>query len=130
MTDASSQTTNPRQTHTHNSIPSYGSSSNDVHWFPMRVAYDKDVLTICLALNEQKIEYFLPTDDAVVVNGESTKVVKKPKLKGSHLRPFHQIPSHRTQAQEYQVSLSPIYHLYPLQRNPKRNDALGAKCIQ
>jgi hypothetical protein len=51
MPDASSQTANPRQTHTHNSIPSYGSSSNDVHWFPMRVAYDKDVLTICLALN-------------------------------------------------------------------------------
>ena len=79
MPDASSHTANPRQTHTHNSIPSYGSSSNDVHWFPMRVAYDKDVLTICLALNEQKIEYFLPTDDAVVVNGESTTVVKKPK---------------------------------------------------
>ena len=95
MPDASSQTINPRQTHTHNSIPSYGSSSNDVHWFPMRVAYDKDVLTICLALNEQKIEYFLPTDDAVVVNGESTTVVKKPKLKD--LIFVHSSKSHLTE---------------------------------
>ena len=61
----------------------------------MRVAYDKDVLTICLALNEQKIEYFLPTDDAVVVNGESTKVVKKPKLKD--LIFVHSTKSHLTE---------------------------------
>ncbi|MBR3027918.1 MAG: hypothetical protein IKH58_07250 [Bacteroidales bacterium] len=61
----------------------------------MRVAYDKDVLTICLALNEQKIEYFLPTDDAVVVNGESTTVVKKPKLKD--LIFVHSSKSHLTE---------------------------------
>lgn len=95
MPESFSQSANPRQTHNPNSIPSYGSSSNEVHWFPMRIAYDKDALVICTALEEQNIEYFLPTDDTVVVNGESTKVVKKPKLKD--LIFVHSTKSHLTE---------------------------------
>lgn len=86
---------NPQLSPNHNSIPVYGSSSNEVHWFPMRILYGKDVLMIGKVLHELKIEYFLPTDDAVVIKDESKEVVKKPKL--NDLIFVHSTKSHLTE---------------------------------
>lgn len=57
------------------------SSSDDTHWFPLRIAYDKDVFKIGESLEAQAIEHFIPADDTLTMNGDSAKVVKTPKLK-------------------------------------------------
>lgn len=48
------------------------------HWFPMRVAYDKDVLKISHELKKLEIDFFLPADDEILPHAEGYNIRKKP----------------------------------------------------
>lgn len=59
----------------------YGNEEKELHWFPMRIAYDKDVLKIGEILKERRIEFFLPTDEEVEPHPEGHRIILKPKIK-------------------------------------------------
>lgn len=42
-------------------IPAYGTNT-DKYWFPMKIAKSRALL-VCEILDEEKIDYFLPTND-------------------------------------------------------------------
>lgn len=59
------------------SIPAYGDSDKDVHWFPMRVAYGH-TKRVCCDLEKAVIEYFYPVNESVDINTEDYKVISTP----------------------------------------------------
>lgn len=62
------------------SISAYGDSSQESHWFPMRIAYDKDAMKIGHELQEHGIEFFLPTEDVVEPHAEGHSINQRPKI--------------------------------------------------
>lgn len=57
-------------------IPAYGTNT-DKYWFPMRIAKSRALL-VCEILDEEKIEYFLPTNDKILSKKETHQVVVVP----------------------------------------------------
>lgn len=80
MPDESSLATNTAQPRNLHSIPAYGNSEKESHWFPMRIAYDKDIMKIILALGDQHIEYYLPMEDEIVSHHDGPIVISKPMI--------------------------------------------------
>lgn len=80
MPDETELISNQTQSHNSSSIHAYGGSDQEPHWFPMRVAYNKDVMEIGYALEIQEIEYFLPKDIVVEPHAEGPKYKFRPKI--------------------------------------------------
>lgn len=56
------------------SIPAFGDIDKDVHWFPLRVAYNH-LLEVKKQLDELKIESFIPTEEQAEAHAEGYKKV-------------------------------------------------------
>ena len=61
------------------SIPAHGHEDLVVHWFPMRVAYDK-VLLVNRTLKKLDVEHYLPFEEKIDVNSKKVKVVRTPMI--------------------------------------------------
>ena len=59
------------------SIPAHGDEDQVVHWFPMRVAYNK-VLLVNKTLKKIGVEHYLPVEEKIDVSSGKPKVVCKP----------------------------------------------------
>lgn len=81
MPNENPPSTDTVQVQNRRSIPAYGKSEQELHWFPMRVAYDQDIMKIRKALGEQNLESYLPTEDEIVPCHDGHKVITKPKVK-------------------------------------------------
>lgn len=57
-------------------IPAYGTNT-DKYWFPMKIAKSRALL-VCEILDEEKIEYFLPTNDEILSKKETHQVIAVP----------------------------------------------------
>lgn len=80
MPDENELISNQTQSHCSSSIHAYGGLDQEPHWFPMRIAYDKDVMKIAHELQDKEIEYFLPTDEVVEPHTEGHVISQKPKI--------------------------------------------------
>ena len=59
------------------SIPTHGDEDQVVHWFPMRVVYDK-VLLVNRTLEELGVEHYLALEEKIDTSSGKPKVIKKP----------------------------------------------------
>lgn len=59
------------------SIPSHGDEDQDVHWFPMRVVYDK-VLLVNRTLEELGVEHYLALEEKIDISSGEPRVVSVP----------------------------------------------------
>lgn len=57
-------------------IPAYGTNT-DKYWFPMKIAKSRALL-VCEILDEEKIDYFLPTNDEILSKKETHQVATVP----------------------------------------------------
>lgn len=57
-------------------IPAYGTNT-DKYWFPMKIAKSRALL-VCEILDEEKIDYFLPTNDEILSKKETHQVIAVP----------------------------------------------------
>lgn len=63
------------------SIPAFGNSDCERHWFPMHIDKDKDILLVRRELNKLKIKSFLPTREELVPSPKGgLKKTRKPLL--------------------------------------------------
>lgn len=80
MSDVSSLATDTAQPKNLHSIPAYGNSEQESHWFPMRIAYDQDIMKMIKVLGDQRIEYYLPMNDEIVPHHEGHEVTSRPMI--------------------------------------------------
>lgn len=66
MTKTKSPKSNSSPSENSTSIPAYGNSDKESHWFPMRLNEGQDILKIRKELNKLKVKYFLPTRAEIV----------------------------------------------------------------
>ena len=59
------------------SIPSHGDENQVVHWFPMRVVYDK-VLLVNRTLGELGVEHYLALEEKIDISSGEPRVVSVP----------------------------------------------------
>lgn len=59
------------------SIPTGDASKDEVHWFPMRVAYEH-IKGVSRDLKKAGIEYFLPVNKSVEAHADGYKVIETP----------------------------------------------------
>lgn len=59
-----------------NYIPAYG-ADNEIHWFPMKMAKSR-IAPLQEILQKESIEYFAPTNEAVVPRLDGHKIVQIP----------------------------------------------------
>lgn len=59
------------------SIPSHGDENQVVHWFPMRVVYDK-VLLVNRTLEELGVEHYLALEEKIDISSGEPRVVSVP----------------------------------------------------
>lgn len=68
-----------RQTNQCCSIPTGEASNNEVHWFPMRVAYEH-IKGVARDLKKADLRYFIPANKRVEAHVEGYKIVEVPIL--------------------------------------------------
>ena len=59
------------------SIPTHGDEDQVVHWFPMRVVYDK-ILLVDKTLGKLGVDHYLALEEKIDVSSGKPKVIKKP----------------------------------------------------
>lgn len=62
------------------SIPSHGDCDKDLHWFPMRVAYDH-IAKVARDLQNEGLEYYLPIAKKVEPDTEGYNIIETPLMK-------------------------------------------------
>lgn len=62
------------------SIPSHGGCDQEMHWFPMRVAYNH-IKKVARDLQSEGIEYYMPGTKKVEPNVEGYKIIETPLMK-------------------------------------------------
>lgn len=80
MPDTSTPSSEIKHSSRCSSIPSHGGCDQEMHWFPMRVAYDH-IKKVARDLQSEGVEYYMPVNQKVEPGTEEYKIVEIPLMK-------------------------------------------------